>query len=131
MSTVNTRTIFILLIVTLGFSQQAFSQSKALRSFMQNGPSPKNAIPYGANPKAGHYIQSDDAKIYYEVYGKGQPLVILHGGIFGSTYEMGRFIDSLSKRFMVIAVSTRGHGKSEMGNVEPSYEQKAKDVKAY
>lgn len=129
MSTVNSRTIFILLIITLGFSQQTFSQGNgSLRAFMQLGPSPKNAIPYGNNPKAGRTVQSDHAKIYYEVYGKGQPLVILHGGIFGSTYEMGRFIDSLSKKFMVIAVSTRGHGKSEMGNVVPSYEQKAKDV---
>ncbi|TCD26520.1 alpha/beta hydrolase [Pedobacter psychrodurus] len=129
MSTVNFKGLLILLFLTLAFSLQAFSQGQpALRAFMQAGPSPENAIPYGNNPKAGHFIQSDDAKIYYEVYGKGKPLVILHGGIFGSTYEMGRFIDSLSKKFMVIAVSTRGHGKSEMGSVEPSYEQKARDV---
>ena len=131
MSIANLRTIFILLILTLAFSQQTFSQANgSLRAFMQVGPSPKNAIPYGNNPKAGRTVQSDDAKIYYEVYGKGQPLVILHGGIFGSTYEMGRFIDSLSKKFMVIAVSTRGHGKSEMGSIEPRYEQKAKDINA-
>lgn len=34
---------------------------------------------YGNNPKAGQYIQADDAKIYYEVYGKGKPIVVLHG----------------------------------------------------
>jgi pimeloyl-ACP methyl ester carboxylesterase len=95
---------------------------------MQSSPSPKNAVPYGNNTKAGYYIQSGDAMIYYEVYGKGKPFLILHGGIFGSSYEMGRFIDSLSKKFKVIAVSTRGHGKSEVGSVEPSYEQKAIDV---
>ncbi|RYY23624.1 MAG: alpha/beta hydrolase, partial [Sphingobacteriaceae bacterium] len=55
---------------------------------------------------------------------------ILHGGVFGSTVEMGRFIDSLSKNHQVIAISTRGHGKSEMGSSEPSYEQKANDVNA-
>ncbi|RZJ91476.1 MAG: alpha/beta hydrolase, partial [Chryseobacterium sp.] len=65
-----------------------------------------------------------------EVYGNGKPLVVLHGGVFGSTYEMGQLIDSLSKSFKVIAVSTRGHGKSEMGSVAPSYEIKAKDVTA-
>jgi len=95
---------------------------------MQSEPSPENAIQYGNNKKAGHYIQSDSTKIYYEVYGKGKPFVVLHGGVFGSTYEMGRLIDSLSKSYKVIAVSTRGHGKSEMGSGEPSYEQKAKDV---
>lgn len=97
---------------------------------MQTAPSPANAIPYGANPKAGHYLNTGDAKIYYEVYGKGKPLVVLHGGIVGSTYEMHEFIDSLSKRFQVIAVTTRGHGKSEMGSGIPSYELKAADVNA-
>ena len=65
---------------------------------MQAVPSPANAIQYGNNPKAAHYVQANDAKIYYEIYGKGRPIVILHGGIFGSTYEMHQFIDSLSKK---------------------------------
>jgi pimeloyl-ACP methyl ester carboxylesterase len=100
------------------------------RSFMQMAPASAAAIPYGANPKAGHYVKVGDAKIYYEVYGKGKPLVILHGGIVGSTYEMAQFIDSLSKRYQVIAVSTRGHGKSEIGSQAPTYERKAEDVSA-
>ena len=121
---------FIILVLII-LHHQAIGQVNAhLRGFMQTGPSPENAIQYGNNPKAGHYIQSDDAKIYYEVYGQGKPFVVLHGGVFGSTYEMGRLIDSLSKRYKVIAVSTRGHGKSEMGKGEPTYEQKAKDVNA-
>jgi len=131
MKYLNYKELLMLFFTTFLFNGQIFSQENtSLRAFMQSSPSPKNAIPYGSNPKAGHYIQSGDAKIYYEVYGKGEPFVILHGGIFGSTYEMGRFIDSLSKKFKVIAISTRGHGKSEMGNVEPSYEQKANDVNA-
>lgn len=97
---------------------------------MQAVPSPATAIPYGANPKAGRYVKAGDARIYYEVYGKGKPLVILHGGIVGSTYEMAPFIDSLSKRYQVIAISTRGHGKSEMGSGMPTYERKAEDVNA-
>ena len=131
MNTLNFKRLVTFSIVMLAINLQSFSQEKGLlRAFMQASPSPEDAVPYGNNPKAGRYIQSDGAKIYYEVYGKGKPLVVLHGGIFGSTYEMGRFIDSLSKKFMVIAVSTRGHGKSEMGDGEPSYEQKAKDVNA-
>lgn len=107
----------------------AFSQSPSrLRAFMQQTPSPAQAIPYGNNPKAGQYAQTKDAKIYYEVYGQGKPLVVLHGGIVGSTYEMGQFIDSLAKTYQVIAISTRGHGKSEMGSGVPSYERKAEDV---
>jgi len=122
--------IFFMLSV---FALSAYSQkqpTKPLRHFMQTAPLPANETQYGANPKAGHYIKSGDAKIYYEVYGKGKPLVILHGGIVGSTFEMHEFIDSLSKSYQVIAVSTRGHGKSEMGSQIPSYEIKAEDVNA-
>jgi pimeloyl-ACP methyl ester carboxylesterase len=120
--------LFSLLIL---FCLHTYSQqqtSKPLRHFMQAGPSPANKIQYGNNPKAGHYANAGDTKIYYEVYGKGRPIVILHGGIFGSTYEMHQFIDSLSKKYQVIAVSTRGHGKSALGNQPITYEQKATDV---
>ena len=113
------------------FLLHAYSQQpavKSLRHFMQAGPSLAGEIQYGNNPKARHYVNAGDAKIYYEVYGKGQPIVILHGGIFGSTFEMYRFIDSLSKKYQVIAVSTRGHGKSELGTQPITYEQKANDV---
>jgi pimeloyl-ACP methyl ester carboxylesterase len=122
-----------LLFLLLLFTSTAFGQqrpAKPLRAFLQAGPSPKGAIQYGNNPKAGHYAQAGDAKIYYEVYGKGRPFVLLHGGIFGSTYEMGRFIDSLSRKYQVIAVSTRGHGKSELGTAPLTYEQRANDVLA-
>ncbi|MXV51150.1 alpha/beta fold hydrolase [Pedobacter sp. HMF7647] len=110
---------------------QVYAQyNKPLRHFMQAVPSPASAIPYGNNPSAGHYVQVGDAKIYYEVYGKGKPSVVLHGGIFGSTYEMKQFIDSLSKNYLVIAISTRGHGKSEIGSELITYELKANDVLA-
>lgn len=106
----------------------AFGQ-KPLRHFMQP-PNVINIIPYGNNPQAGHYVQSKDAKIYYEIYGKGQPIVILHGGLFGSTIEMARIIDSLAVDFQVIAVSTRGHGKSEIGTEPLTLEQRTNDVLA-
>jgi pimeloyl-ACP methyl ester carboxylesterase len=122
--------IFFILSVFALSSYGQKQPTKPLRHFMQATPLPANETQYGNNPNAGHYIQSGDAKIYYEVYGKGKPLVILHGGIVGSTFEMHELIDSLSKRYQVIAVSTRGHGKSEMGSQVPSYEVKAEDVNA-
>jgi pimeloyl-ACP methyl ester carboxylesterase len=115
------------------FFLNSYSQAqtpKSLRHFMQAGPALVSETQYGNNPKAGHYANAGDANIYYEVYGKGRPIVILHGGIFGSTYEMHQFIDSLSKTNQVIAVSTRGHGKSELGTQPITYEQKANDVMA-
>jgi pimeloyl-ACP methyl ester carboxylesterase len=75
-------------------------------------------------------VQANDAKIYYEVYGKGQPIVLLHGGLFGSTIEMSDFINILQKNYQVIAISTRGHGKSELGTVPLTLEQRANDAMA-
>jgi pimeloyl-ACP methyl ester carboxylesterase len=119
--------LFALLFLQINIQGQ---NQKQLIRFMQPASSIANAIQYGNNPKAGHYANAGDAKIYYEVYGKGKPVVILHGGIFGSTYEMAQFIDSLSKKYKVIAVSTRGHGKSELGTEPITYEQKANDIMA-
>lgn len=87
-----------------------------------------NKIPYGNNSKAGLYVQANDAKIYYEVYGKGQPVVLLHGGLFGSTVEFSDIINKLKPNFQVIAISTRGHGKSELGTESLTLEQRANDA---
>jgi pimeloyl-ACP methyl ester carboxylesterase len=73
-------------------------------------------IPYGNNPSAGHYLQVGDAKIYYEIYGSGNPLVLLHGGLFGYIDEFAGVIPELSRHYTVIAIALRGHGKSELGN---------------
>lgn len=120
--------LILALVINIVFWSNAFGQ-KPLRHFMQS-PNVINAIPYGNNLQAGRYVQSKDAKIYYEIYGKGQPVVLLHGGLFGSTIEMSRIIDSLSIRYQVIAVSTRGHGKSEIGSEPLTLEQRANDVLA-
>jgi pimeloyl-ACP methyl ester carboxylesterase len=101
-----------------------------MRFFMQNKNTPKQLKPYGNNPTAGHYVKSVDANIYYEIYGAGEPIVLLHGGVYGCITELGAFIDSLSKRFQVIAISTRGHGKSEIGNQPLTLDQRANDALA-
>ncbi len=89
-----------------------------------------NKIPYGNNASVGQFVQADDAKIYYEVYGKGQPIVLLHGGLLGSMVEMADFVDSLKDKFQVIAISTRGHGKSGLGSKPMTLEQRANDAMA-
>jgi pimeloyl-ACP methyl ester carboxylesterase len=85
-------------------------------------------VPYGNNPAAGHYFNAGDAKLYYEVYGKGQPLVMLHGGVYGYIDEFEYFIPKLAERYQVICIATRGHGKSEMGQGPVSYQQRAEDA---
>jgi pimeloyl-ACP methyl ester carboxylesterase len=88
-------------------------------------------IPYGANPPAGHYLHVDDASIYYEAYGSGgTPLVLLHGGLYGYIDEFGGLIQELSKHRLIIAIATRGHGKSELGTKPFSYALFANDALA-
>ena len=88
-------------------------------------------ISYGANPAAGHYLRVDDAKIYYETYGSGgTPLVLLHGGLYGYIEEFGELIGELCRHRRVIAIATRGHGKSGLGTKPFSYALFAADALA-
>jgi pimeloyl-ACP methyl ester carboxylesterase len=86
------------------------------------------AIPYGNNPAAGHYFNAGDAKLYYEIYGKGKPIVLLHGGVYGYIDEFEPFIVRLAENFQVICIGTRGHGKSEIGHTPFTYNQRAEDA---
>ncbi len=70
-------------------------------------------INYGSNN--GKYITLKDTKIYYEEYGSGMPLLLLHGG-FGSIHDFQHVIPELSNHFRVIAVDSPGHGRSEQAD---------------
>lgn len=117
--------VIVFFIVLISISN-IYAQKPLIRAFQ--APGVVNKIPYGANAEVGKYVQTQDAKIYYEVYGKGQPIVVLHGGLFGSTVEMADFIDKLKLNYQVIAISLRGHGKSELGTEPVSLEQRANDA---
>lgn len=73
-------------------------------------------VPYGNNPRAGHFVEIDGARIYYERYGSGRPVVLLHGGLFGYIDEFAALIEALSPNRTVIAIALRGHGKSALGS---------------
>lgn len=110
----------------------AGQNSSPLRYFSQTPEMYASETAYGNNAIAGHYVQSGDAKIYYEIYGKntGTPFLVLHGGGLGSAYEMGHFVDKLKDSHQVILISTRGHGRSEIGHTPFSLEQRADDIHA-
>lgn len=64
--------------------------------------------PISAN---GRFTTVNGAKIYYEEYGQGAPLFLLHG--FGRTAsDWKAFIPELSKHYRIIAWDMRGHGRS-------------------
>lgn len=70
-------------------------------------------INYGSNN--GKHITLSGTKIYYEEYGTGMPLLLLHGG-FGSIHDFQQVILELSNHFRVIAVDSPGHGRSEQAD---------------
>ena len=105
------------------------STADAARYFTQ-GDAQGSKIPYGENFAVGKYALNNDAKIYYEVYGTGTPILILHGGGVGTPYELGKLLDELKESHKIIVMSTRGHGRSEIGHSPITFEQKVNDALA-
>lgn len=77
-----------------------------------------------------NYALVNGIKMYYEIYGKGQPLVLIHGG--GSTIpsNWGAILPMLSKRYKVIAMELQAHGRTGDRNAPESFQQDAADVTA-
>ena len=86
-------------------------------------------IVYGSNKAAGHYLNTRGFKMYYESYGKGQPLIMLHiNG--GSINVFSNQIPYFAKRYHVIAVDTRAHGRSVDRRDSLTFEMMTDDVNA-
>jgi len=85
-----------------------------------------NTIVYGSNPEAGHYAAVNGIKIYYEIYGKGEPLILLHGN-GGSIQSFRNQIPFFEKYYKVIAIDSRLQGKSSGSPDRISYDLMASD----
>lgn len=74
------------------------------------------------------YSEVNGIKMYYEIYGQGKPLVLIHGG--GSTIQstFGRAIPMLAKHRKIIAVELQAHGRTSDRGKDSSFEQDADDV---
>ncbi|MDB5026113.1 MAG: alpha/beta hydrolase [Mucilaginibacter sp.] len=84
---------------------------------------------YGHNTHAGEKVMLTDAEIYYEIYGSGQPLLLLHGN-GQSINSFKNQISEFSKKYKVIAVDTRGHGYStDLSTGALTYEIFAADMR--
>ncbi len=82
---------------------------------------------YGSNPLAGNYKAVNGIRLYYEVYGTGHPLLLMHGN-GGSISDMGNQIADLSEHFRVIAVDSRAQGRSTDADQELSFSLLASDM---
>lgn len=90
----NVKSIIVYLLVTICCSVNA-----------------QKIINYGSNN--GKYVTAGNLKIYYEEYGAGIPLLLLHGG-FSSISNFEKIIPELAKKYRVIALDLPGHGRTEL-----------------
>ncbi|MBL8231715.1 MAG: alpha/beta hydrolase [Bryobacterales bacterium] len=87
------------------------------------------AVPYGSNPAAGRTFVHEGVKLYYETYGAGDPLILIHGN-GGQIQHLTAQIDHFRKRYRVIAMDSRDHGKSADSPGPLTYEKMTGDVAA-
>jgi pimeloyl-ACP methyl ester carboxylesterase len=86
-------------------------------------------IRYGDNKAAGHYLNTRGIKMYYESYGHGAPLLLLHiNG--GSMKVFSNQIPYFSKHYHVIAVDSRAHGRTVDHRDSLTFEMMADDFNA-
>ena len=57
------------------------------------------------------YAPVNGVKLYYEIHGSGEPLILLHGGV-GGLDMFGPTLPALAKSRKVIAVELQGHGRT-------------------
>ena len=79
-------------------------------------------------PAASGYAPVNGTKVYYEVYGEGKPLVLLHGAFMTIEMNWGQLIPELSKTRKVIAIEFRGHGHTPFADGKLELPTLASDV---
>ncbi len=80
-------------------------------------------------PAATGYVERAGARIYYAVFGKGAPVMLLHGGL-GNGDHFANQLPALADKFQVIVVDSRGQGRSSLGKGKLSYHAMGEDVVA-
>lgn len=86
-------------------------------------------VKYGSNAAVGKYFVHDGVKLYYEVYGAGEPLLLVHGN-GGSIADFAAQIDHFRKRYLVIAMDSRDQGRSGDSADAITYEKMTDDLAA-
>ena len=86
-------------------------------------------IPRSAEMTKGQSAQVNGVNLYYEIYGKGQPLILLHGGL-GMIGMYAQILPTLADTRQVIGVELQGHGHTPDIDRPFSFEQMADDMAA-
>lgn len=81
---------------------------------------------YGSNEAEGGFVEVNGISMYYELYGEGPPLVLIHGS-GQSIADMAAQIDGFRDQYQIIVADSRAHGKSGMTEQQMTYRQMASD----
>lgn len=114
----------VILSGSMGAQTQSLPSSHAAST-----TAPKPIVKYGSNPAAGKTFTHDGVKLYYEVYGAGEPLLLVHGN--GCSIAVFKAqIDHFRKHYKVIAMDSRDQGKSGDSPDKITYEKMTDDLAA-
>jgi pimeloyl-ACP methyl ester carboxylesterase len=115
----NYRVFFLLVIIIIS----------GLQGYAQSASSPFDTTIYGRNEKAGKYVKLRGINMYYETYGSGEPLLIIHGN-GGSINNFLYQIPYFSSTYKVILADSRAQGKTTDTGDSLSYEMMTDDLDA-
>jgi pimeloyl-ACP methyl ester carboxylesterase len=79
-------------------------------------------------PSNSGYAPVNGINVYYEVFGEGRPIVLLHGAFMTSDMNWGQLIPELSKTRKVIVIELQGHGHTQYSDRKLSHATLASDV---
>lgn len=82
------------------------------------------------NPVEKGYKHVNGIQLYYEIYGSGKPLVLIHGGGSSILYDFKEVIERLQHKFQLIGIDLQNHGRSEHRDIPETFEQDADDAAA-
>ena len=81
-----------------------------------------------SKPASSGYAPVNGIKVYYEVYGEGKPIVLLHGAFYTIGMNWAQLIPELSKTRKVIAIELQGHGHTPYSDRKMDFPTLASDV---
>lgn len=103
----------LLVALCLGLITDVYSQSSSV-------------TPYGSNQRTGSYIRIRGIKMYYEEYGSGRPLLMIHGN-GGDISAFKNNIPYFSAKYRVIVADSRAQGRTADSRDSLSFQMMADD----